>query len=255
MGIEFDRQLFRREFLSKIFEEKNSMDSSYSLRSFAKDVNIEASSLGQMLKGKRKITDSSFNLLAFELNLKKEEIQRRENLYISGLSNLQIAAEDFAELQRHWYYFAILELTHLEDFKPNVKWVSNRLKLEESVCRKAIELLFSTSALLESEGRWEDNFENLTLITSEDMDIESGRNCQIEFLDLSRDSILNIPAHEKSHTSVSVAIDENFIPQIKDEIRVFRRRIMKEYVNKSKKKNRIYNMQINLFPLDSGSES
>ena len=56
-----------------------------------------------------------------------------------------------------WYHYAILELTYLDHFQPDLKWISNALGITVHEARDAKERLMRLDFLtINEEGRWID---------------------------------------------------------------------------------------------------
>jgi transcriptional regulator with XRE-family HTH domain len=95
----------------------------YSLRSFALHLGIDHSTLSQLLRGKRKLTQAAIQDLGSALKLGPDEIEsyiahhRRWPVADPGVDEVTRLIRDAAEMIADWYHYAILELTRLESFR------------------------------------------------------------------------------------------------------------------------------------------
>ena len=115
--------------------EKNSQ---YSLRSYAKALDMDCSTLSKILRGKRVLGKRLIRKLAPSLNLSLPEIEkfisydiRQKNLFIDresdDLEYLQHTLDNF-QIISDWYHYAILELMRLDYFIPDSKWIPSQSK-------------------------------------------------------------------------------------------------------------------------------
>lgn len=57
--------------------------------------------------------------------------------------------------------------------------------------------------------------------------------------------------HERDQSAVTIAMDTNLIPEIKEKIKNFRRSLANFIEKNSKMKSRVYELSISLFPWDN----
>ena len=116
------------DFLHNEFERLKGRNPSYSLRSFAKKLQVNPSALSEVMNGKRMPTSRFGGVVSKALKLSETEHQRLVgNLPKKNTSSLmnQIARDSsYLQLERdqyevieHWHYFAILSLTETRGFR------------------------------------------------------------------------------------------------------------------------------------------
>ena len=139
----------------------------YSLRSFARALDVSSSALSAMLNGKRTITLSSIDRLGTAIGLEPKDINRyklaaRQNKF--GLGAELASQEEFQQITldtyaiiSDWYHYAILELIRVKNFEPDVAWVCKSLGITKSEANIAIERLQRTGFLeITHSGKWID---------------------------------------------------------------------------------------------------
>lgn len=125
-----------RLFLQAELARRCSANAQYSLRSFALQLGINHSTLSQLLRGKRALTPRTIERLGAQLGLAQTEVERfivRERLAATGASpisrQIRQLTMDTVSLLSDAVHRAILELTRLDDFKPDSRWIARVLNL------------------------------------------------------------------------------------------------------------------------------
>lgn len=125
-----------RLFLQAELARRCSANAQYSLRSFALQLEINHSTLSQLLRGKRPVTCRTIERLGARLGLAESEIEKfvaRERLTAndsSGVSRqIRQLTVDTVNLLSDGTHRAILELTRLADFQPDSRWIARVLNL------------------------------------------------------------------------------------------------------------------------------
>jgi uncharacterized protein (TIGR02147 family) len=238
-----------RTFLRTEFMKRRHRNERYSLRSFAKQLGLDAGSLSQFLSGQRRYSEKKLKSLTKTLGLDSQETRRLldENKYKGW--NPHFVELDRLHLLSQWYYAAIIEMLALDDFQANPKWIAKQLNIEVNFVQLALSQLFAAGVLsLSADGKWVNNWTEYTTQTSETVDELALRNHQKQLLELAAQSIDYNTAEEKSHTAYVSAIDSDLIPLIQEEIKLFRRKMARLIKEKSKKNDSVYYLQFNLFP-------
>ena len=104
----------------------------YSLRAFAQSLGVDHSTLSQILRGKRRLTPESIRALGSALRLSDAEIDSLltfeervgGDAWERHVAQLQ---EEAMVVIGQWHHFAILELTRLESFRPDCRWIARVL--------------------------------------------------------------------------------------------------------------------------------
>ncbi|MEQ1665024.1 MAG: DUF4423 domain-containing protein [Bdellovibrionales bacterium] len=233
-----------RAYLQKEYLEIRDRNPGFSLRAYARKLKVDPGSLSQFLNGHRAYSLKKVQQLALQIGLDRKQLA---NLFTTN-PELNFIEFDRLHLLSKWYYVAILECLALDGFQPSPKWISEKIGLSLSIVSVAINQLFTEGVLtLKNDGSWQNNWGEYSTQQNENIDELPLRNHQKQLLQLAAESIDNNDPLKKSHTAYVSAIDSQLIPEIKDEIAKFRRKMAKLINEKSKKKDSIYCLQINLF--------
>ncbi|MBL8026226.1 MAG: TIGR02147 family protein [Fibrobacteres bacterium] len=252
-----------RLFLRDFYISKKKKNPRYSYRTFCKAAGITSPSLySEIAEGKRNLTSSY--LPAFIKGLKLTEAQGR---FFTALVNYNQASTDKEkvayleqpvlvssiqyEYYSKWYHSAIRELACTldwqDDYKKLAKMLSPRITVKEA--RKSIKLLLQLGLIKKSEnGRYKQ--ENPLISTGMDISSLAVRKLNDTLSTLGREAIERYQPTERNITSMIAGVSDDSYPLIIKEINEFYQRIM-SIVSADNKTNRVYNINLQLFPLTS----
>lgn len=148
------------ETLNRLFNEYKAKNPSFSLRAFARRLDIPPSALSYLLKGKRRLTARMADKLAAQLHLspseKKEllgqvdQVLRRKQRGQEEIEHLELKSKNF-ELISERIHFAILSLMKTKDFQFDTNWMAIRLKTSPSEVERALKNLMDLKIITVSE--------------------------------------------------------------------------------------------------------
>ncbi|MAE73867.1 MAG: hypothetical protein CL675_07205 [Bdellovibrionaceae bacterium] len=228
--------------------ERAKRNPNYSLRAYARYLEIEASSLSQILSGKRPLTDTMCHRLGKRLNLSESEVQD----LITGTStatanSYKTIEKDLFEVISDWFHFAILELTHLPHFKPSEDWISQTLGISQLESKAAIQRLFRLQMLVEKDGRWVDNLGDAGNEGNR-VPSEAYARYQRQILMKSLEAMDNTPYEERVQTSSTFTMSNSDILKLK---RVMLKCVhqIKKAAQETKAHDEVYQLSLSLFPV------
>lgn len=241
-------------WLQNLLTEKVKKNPQFSLRAFARLVDISPAVLSRVLSGKRKLTFNVAVRIADALMLGPYE---RETLYSFFINNeIQNSLKsdrhekelsiDCFNAMKEWYHYGITQLLFIDTFKEEPKWIAKMLSITELEAKLAIERLLRLEILERDEaGKL---FRTAThLSTTTDIASAGIRHFQKQILEKSIESLENDSLNERDITSITMAINEDRIQEAKVEIKKFRMK-MSEFLSEGKK-TRVYNLGVHLIPL------
>jgi uncharacterized protein (TIGR02147 family) len=223
----------------------------YSMRGFARDLDIDNSLLSKLLSGKRTIGKRLASKLIGKLELDVRTYKRLLNVSEDEedvLSYEQLAIDSFAIIS-DWHHYAILELLRVENYKSDLKWIATSLGMSAIECRDSVERLIR----VELVEQWEDG----TLVDvsggkstniSNNMKHGALRKMQKQLLEKSIKCIDEISYEKRNNTSMTMAINTELLPEAVEEITKFRRN-MGKLLSSGASKDEVYNLSIALCPL------
>jgi uncharacterized protein (TIGR02147 family) len=248
---------FYQERLLSGLEQKKLQNPSYSLRAFARDLDIDFSLLSKVLKGKRPLSFSTASLAVKLLKLDpKEKTLFMESICQtrSSLDDIKIAPagsyvmldESHFKAIAEWEHYAVLSLFDLEGFKPSVVSVSNYLGTTLERADDVIKTLLNCGLLA-----FDTDFNLIKSVpvvrTTEDTKSRALFESHLETLELGKKKLQEIEVDFRDFSSTTLAIDLEKLPEAKGIIREFRQKMMA--LLKTGQKKEIYQLAIQFYPL------
>lgn len=240
-----------RVMLERELSRRSKKNPSYSLRSFAKSLDMDASLLSKLLSGKRPINDGHILKLGPKLGLSLRGLKK----FQEG-SNDKISAAfkplslDQYDLISEWEHYAILELVSLKSFKPCLKWVATQLKSTTNKVRACVKRLERSGLLkIEEDGSWVDISSGYsTHILGENITTEAHKASQKEILKKAIKSIDDIDFKKRDQSSMMLSTSPEKIIKAKKMITKFRRELT-YFLEDTEDKTAVYQLSVSLFPL------
>lgn len=231
---------------------RTATNSRYSLRAFARDLNIDQSSLSKVLARKRQLTNPSILRIANHLGLPARQAKKFLSVEQKAIKHAPLSDlnhEQFA-IVANWYHDAILELIDTADFKPNLRWIAKRLALSEAQVRAAVQRLENVGYLqITKSGRWIDQSKDNS-IHPDQVSSQTLKMYQKQILNNSLKAIDTVELSQRSHTSNTFSGSAENIEEARKLIEKCRRDVATLLGGSANTKNtEVYQIQISLFPI------
>jgi len=245
-GTSFDT----RTWLKGEFASRKRKNARYSLRAFAKHVDMEASTVSQLMAGKRKASTKVLTVLCEKLGARPEVrhtlfSQLEEKAASPDLKYQLLAADAFAVLA-DWYHFAILELTTAEGFEGNAAWIADKLLISPVEAEVAVARLIRLGLLAEQAGSLVKTQKFLTNGSGADTSA-AHRELQRQILEQAMAAIDNASPSEKDITAITMAINPAQLPTARKRIKNFRRSLCD--LLETGERTQVYQLAVQLFPI------
>lgn len=232
-----------------------STNPAYSLRAFARDLEIDHSTLSQLLRGKRALTAPTIEALAPFFGLDAAAVDRyarfERSAGVVGDANeeqMSSLAHDAAELLSDWRHFAILELLRLRDFKPDSRWIARVLGASVDEVNLALHRLIRLGLLrMDAPDHWVDLCGDL-VVSRDDFGQAAIQHLFEQVHRLALEAAREVPAEWQEHSSVTLAIDTNRLPEAIEKVQRFRREWVDRFSGGSES-DAVYQLEIRFFPL------
>ena len=264
-----NEQAFYNRHLKDVLADRCERNARYSVRSFAKALDIDIGALSRILAGKQIPSFKVAQKILTRLNLSPEEqnqfmdsvaeTQRSRNLkrlspLLRGYEKKKNSAKpadlsiDLYRIIADWYHVAILELTFVDRFHSHPQWIAKELGISVAESTLAIERLMNFGLLKQEDGVY---VKTETQLSTLDKHITTPalRKNQKQFLEKAIHSLENDPIEDRNMSSMTMAIDPEKLPMAKQMVREFNQALCKFL--ESGKRKRVYNMEIALYPLQT----
>ncbi len=265
------RYLDYREYLQALYQACKAELDAYSYLQFAEDLGFSKTNVVHlMIKGKRPITSKAAEKIADQLELKAHDRKywldlvayqnshdsiEREQLFqdMVALKTKEIHKEetlDQLEFFTEWYHSAIYELSFTQEFSDDPKTLAGLLhpKIRPEQARKSLELLERLGLLQRGPTDQRYHPQQTRISTGDEIASMAITRYHQKMIDLGKESLTSIPSPLRDISSISISIPEHLIPELKQEISAFRKKIL-AMADQNQNPEAVYQMNVQLFPL------
>jgi transcriptional regulator with XRE-family HTH domain len=239
-----------RLFLQEELARRCARNPRYSLRAFARYLTLDHSTLSQLLRGRRRFTARTIERIGKRLSLSPVMITQfveRERAPAESWTSRELRqlSRDAALSLAEWHHHAILELTRLASFKPDVRWISRVLDVPVDQVNVAITRLTRLRLLdMRSPTMW--------------VDAAGNAEARLDTLSLSAISALanrartllgasgSQPAH---YSTTTVAVPAAASRRIAERVEQFRRDVAELLERDSSERDQVYCLELAFFPV------
>ena len=251
---------FYLDYLKSIYLNRKSKNLNYSLRAFARDLEIHPSTLSAILKNKRGIPFIRCTKICDKLQIygkkrdrfiksmlfRKNNFSEKTLRFSNPPPKITLHELKFAKIISNWEYFAILSLFETKNFKGSIQEISKKLGLTPSRTELLLSHLTACNFIDIKDGLLV-RTKNQNFNTSEDLMSSSLKEAHRQELQLALKKLHNIPLTKRDYSSNYMAINTSKIPLAKKYIREFR--IKMESILEQGSRDEVYLLGIQLFPI------
>ncbi len=248
-----------RDILSSELLLRKQSNPRFSLRAFAKQLDLSASHLSSLIIGKRNLTSEQAKKLLAKLELSPAD---KSMFLASAFPHLveprtvqqhrtQLIQEDKFSLLSEWYHFAILSLGDISNNQATPQWIAERLSITELQARDALNRLKRLELItIKNDGSFKQSGKPLT--TTDDIPSGAIKAYHRGVIDLAKSKLDLIPVEKREFGAVTIAINPAKIEKAKKMIRDFQNQLCEE-LEVGKKKS-VYTLAVQFFPLTESKE-
>lgn len=238
------------------FEERKSKNPSYSLRAFAKNLNIDPSSLSSILSNKRALPLSKADGFIVKLKLNEDKSQifmrsllsqvtKKSHNYVLEEAHT-IQGENYFDIISEWEYFAVLSLTNLFDFEPTPSWIAGRIGIPLERASEVFTKLLELNLLVDDGNGYKAVYSKIK--TTEDVANLALKKAHLEEMDIIKEKIINVPVDRRHISSLTISIKKENFEKAKTMIRTFRKEMEACLENETDAQD-VYQLAIQFYPL------
>ncbi len=242
--------------MKEVFSLKQRENSSYSLRAFARDLDIHPSTMSQIINGNRSLPykDSSHVVNKLKLNPKErtlfmESLMRKKTsldaIKIEALDQRFMLDESYYKIIAEWEHFAVLDLFELVDFDPTPEGIMAKIDVTANRAHVVLNNLKTCGLLEEREGCLVKVHEDIR--TTEDIASRALRDSHVETMKMGIQKLEEIEIELRDFSSTTVGLDIDKLPEAKTIIREFRQKM--SALLKEGHKTEVYQLAIQFYPL------
>jgi uncharacterized protein (TIGR02147 family) len=259
-----------RKYLRDYYENRKAVDRGFTVRYIAENVGFKSASFFcQLISGRSNMSpelackfskfigfnkkESDYFETLVSYNQAKNHPQKKklfEKLIGFKQSKIRTIDSDLYEFYDKWYYNAIRELLFFYPFSGNFQELAKILNpsISPAEAQKAVALLEQWGLVKkEASGRYVRS-DNQSITTGMEAQSFYINNYQHAVLDLAKEALDRFPRDERSLSTLTISLSPGGYNKIESEVHLFRRRML-IIAEEDARENRVYQMNIQLFPM------
>lgn len=243
------------EILRSELESRCQRNERYSLRSFARFLEIDPPTLSKILNNQKqpgsRLTKRLANRIGIEPSVTETLIKNPlslKNLPKAKAGDYRLIEDDQFHAISHWYYYAILEILEIDDAIHTLDWISKKLGISKPITKTAIDRMARLGFVEKKNRKWIDKTGGKTTALGKELTSAARRIHQKELLQKGIEALEATPIDLRDQSSMTMAINKSEIPKVKELVTEFRRNLSR-YLNSSKNKDEVYNLVISFYPV------
>lgn len=262
-----------REILRNTLVERSRAHSQYSLRAFARDLDLSPAQLSEILKGKKGLSRKTARTVAHELGFNLEETEHFCDLVESEHGRNRISREiarakiqaktqgshrplqlDVFQVVSDWYHFAILQLIKLPGWPKSgesIPWISKRLGISRVEASSALDRLERLELVEKKDGRYQVTSDYV--FSSDGVPSEAIRKFHRQVLEKAIGAQGTQSLEDREFRTALFPICREDLPKAKKRMREFQKAFV-DRVSATESPDRVYCFSMQLFNLTTQEE-
>lgn len=247
-----------RSFLQEKYRAASRRNAKFSLRSFARQLGTDHSTLSQILRSRRALSGRTVERFGKRLGLSDEVIAMYQSQIRKGdagaaagdnVKTLEFDLDTF-QLLSAWHHQAILELTQLESFKADSRWIAKALEIDVKDVNIALQRLLRLKLLkMAAVDRWLDISGDAEFRTS-GLNTTAINAINEELYKLALHANEKSKVDDRVNSAMVIAIDSKLLPQVKAMADEFMNQV-RSLMKSSSTRDDVYQAAFTFFPLTS----
>lgn len=238
-----------RQYLLQEFERRSDANPQYSLRAFARDLEIHSGTLSGILNQRRTVGAKLLAQLITKLPLSRAEKKKILSEMITPTSlrtdKPQLIDEDILKVIKDWEHYAILAYVQLRKAKHSPGDIAKALGLTHSKVLKALNNLENVGLIKREAGKIQVTFK--ALMTSRGIPSAALREAHEQYIEKAKNALHEVEPIERDITGTTMAISHKNLPKAKELIQQFRLDLCD--LLEQGEIDDVYRLNIQLFPL------
>jgi len=208
------------DLLRSVLAKRMAKNPSYSLRAFARDLEISHTYLSLVINGKKKLSRQKALRFAEVLGASGE--LNREALASAYDDYYNLKEEQFQVLNQ-WYHLPILDLTLTENFQPDIDWIARRLGIKPTQVQDAVDRLEKLGLL----KNWRKQAKRLDVTTFQSH--EAVRAFHSQMIQKAMEALKSPQQNDFEFREISGAVmtvNPKRLPEVKQKIKAFKKKLI-----------------------------
>jgi uncharacterized protein (TIGR02147 family) len=244
------------ERLAQELEIRRLKNTSYSMRAFAAFLGTNVSILSGLLSGKRKLNHKYIEDFGLKIGLTIYEVIAYQKAldFTNSFQDDHILTKyakvtiDSYQILSEWHHIAILYVRKDGDTLKSVAEIAKSLSLSETKVSEALGRLERLEIIKKAGSTYKVLTNSFMTNIDSDLGRAAGRKFIRDILHKSLEALDEIPIEHRDHSSITMSFSPDKMTEAKEAIKKFRRKFLANFDEVSKK-NKVYTLQLSLFPL------
>jgi uncharacterized protein (TIGR02147 family) len=257
------RGILQHELLKRL-----ARNSQYSLRAFARDLDLSPGFLSALLGHRKGLSESRAASIATKLSLPDQERKlfsllvrlettelpdeetnlKKQIDEIHAATRIQSQLEDvqleYFKVIGEWYHLAILDLVAFKDAN-SAEWIANRLSLRQETVNEALERLIHVGLLEKTGQRWKRTSPHVRVNATP---AECIRSFHRSYLESAIEAIESQPVSSRILHTAIVPIAAQLIPKVEEQMHRFANEVIG--TGETDEKEQLYCLSMAFFRVD-----
>lgn len=243
----------------------------FSLRAYAKKLELSPSALSEILNGKRKISGKMAARIIDRMNLSPEVSSPVLNLFEKNMKDLgfiepeqkadtathppaidflQLSSDQF-NLIAEWQHFALLSLMETKNFKSDITWIARKLGITTQQTQSSLDRLMRLGFVFKKNRKFVTN--KRALISSDNVPNQAVRKSHYNDLVLAEKALDQTAVEDRDFTAITIAANKKNLPKARKLIREFQDKLT--LCLEQGEKDEVMKFTFYLYPLTQEVES
>ncbi|WP_413287935.1 DUF4423 domain-containing protein [Bdellovibrio sp. HCB337] len=238
-----------QQYLLQEFERRTKANPNYSLRAFARDLEIHSGTLSSILNQRRTVGAKVLTHIMKKLPLSAADKKKI-------LSDLMTPApvesekppvidEEVLNIIKDWEHYAILSYLHLRKAKKAPGDMAKALRLPQAKVLRALTNLESAGLISRDGGQLK--VTHKSFITSRGIPSPALREAHAQYIEKAKRALTEFSVNERDITGTTIAISSKNLPKAKELIQQFRQELSE--ILEQGEADEVFRLNIQLFPL------
>lgn len=245
---------FYQSFLSEQLDLRKKKNPRFSLRAFAKIIEMSPGQLSKLIHGKLEMSPAQATKIIEKLRPDEKDANHLlQDIHpLLGLKVVEpiitkssLLAEDEFKLISDVSHFALLSLIRLKENSSNPLWISEKLGISNEAASGALKRLMRLGLVWRKNDRLERSSTPIT--TSKDIPSTAIKAYHKQNLNLAIEKIESTAVEDREYSAITMAIDPRKIKKAKKMIIEFTEKLSAEL--ESNNPSEVYTLAVQLFPV------
>lgn len=262
-----------KDILHEELVKRKKNNPAYSVRAFARDLEILSPRLNNILNDKQGLSVEAAKKISSKLNLtdKKKKwfylsvgslhsrSEKEKDQFKKRIFELKEEAKVYSEINldffsviSEWYHFGILELINLTHFKNDIQWIASTLDITPDQVMTAIQRMKKLDLIKEEHGQLKSNFKFLA--TPSEIPSEALKKQHTEIMQKALVALKTQSVETREFSVNKMTINKSQLPHLKERLKDLRREFVFQ-AEKDSYKDAVYCLSMQFFSLTQDSDA